>query len=246
MNSIFDFRFFYAMVNKIIKENIMSQNNQIQAPIADQQQSVYEDEISLIDIYLTIKRNSKLFFSVVILSFLISLAITYYKHQSQMGSASSKVPAIEHVLIIEIGRVFGDKNYYIDPPTNTLEKIKNIYIPKLNQTAITAEHIKNSDLIVIKATQTSDTVNYDKLLLTLADYILKDHNSAINLNNKNNIKPTKIIEPHIKRIVESKSKSNILIPILGLILGVFLGFFAVIVGEFIKKVKQAESEIKTS
>ena len=40
----------------------MSSDNQKSSQVAHQQQPAYDDEISLIDIYLTIKRNSKLFF----------------------------------------------------------------------------------------------------------------------------------------------------------------------------------------
>lgn len=221
----------------------MSSDKQTSTPLAYQQQPVYEDEISLIDIYLTIKRNSKLFFSVIILSFLISLAITYYKYQFQVDGLSSKIPASEYVLIIEIGRIYGDKNYYIDEPINILEKIKNIYIPQLQQPSITAEYIKKSDLIVIKAPEISDKVNYNKTLLTLADFVIKDHNSGVNLNNKNSIKPTKIIQQPTKRMVKNKNKNKILIPILGIILGTFLAFLAVFVKEFIKKIKEAENSI---
>lgn len=226
----------------------MTTSKQASPPISSQQEAVYKDEISLIDIYLTIKRNSKLFFSVIIISFLISLVITYFKQQpqSQISNVSSNV---EHVLILEIGRIYGvnARQSYIDQPKNTLEKIRNIYIPKLNQTAITAEHINKTDLIIIKLMQTSDKVNYNEVLLTLADYIIKDHNQVINLKNKYSIKPTKIIQLPIKRIVGSNatstSKSKILIPILGLILGILLGFFAIVVVGFLQKVKKAESEI---
>ena len=227
----------------------MSSDNQKSSQVAYQPQPAYNDEISLIDIYLSIKRNSKLFFTVIVLSFIISLAITYFKYKSQpepQTKALSSTSALisEYVLIIEVGRIFGDESYYIDPLNNILEKIKNIYIPKLNQSAITAEHIKNSDLIVITATEISDKVDYNKMLHTLANYILKDHNSGLNLNNKNNIKPTKIIQEPTKRMVKSNNKKTIknkmLIPVLGLILGVFLGFVAVFIREFLKKVKEAE------
>ena len=227
----------------------MSQNTKTPNPNNYQEQLIYYGEISLVDIYLTIKRNRKLFFSIIVLSFLISLTVTYFKAQLQ---PQQQTEIIEHVLIIEIGSIFGENagQRYIDQPINTIEKIKNIYLPKLNQAEVTAEHIERSALIVLKAIQTNDKINYNKLLLTLASHILKDHNSALNLNSRVSVKPTKIIQQPTKRIVESKSKSKskskLLIPIFGIILGIFLAFFVVIISEFIKKVKQAESEIETS
>ena len=61
----------------------MSSNKHSPSPIANQKQPIYEDEIGLADIYVMIKRNSKLFFSVIIISFLISLTVTYSKVQTE-------------------------------------------------------------------------------------------------------------------------------------------------------------------
>jgi len=224
----------------------MNSNKQVSNSKAHQPQPSYEDEISLVDIYLTIKRNSKLFFSVILLSIIISLIVTYFKYQANSSEKTdTKVTkhVTEYVLIIEVGRIFGVNagQSYIDQPKNTLEKIKNIYIPKFNQAAITVEHIKDSDLIILKAIETSNEVNYNEILLTLAGYILKDHNSGLTLNNKYSVKSTKIIQQPTKRIVKNKNKNKILIPILGVIIGVFLGFFAVFIREFMKNVKEAET-----
>ena len=227
----------------------MSQNNQTPGPLAKQQQHISEDEISLIDIYLTVKRNSRLFFSVIILSFLISLVITFYRAQNQVQAISHEIT--EYILIIEIGRVYGNELEYglIDSADNTLQKIKNVYIPNLNQhLVLSAEQIPNSQLLIIKVLEASEKINPSKILLKLADNVLKDHNSSFNLNNQSSIsvKPTRVIQQPIKRVKESTitSTSKLLIPTLGLILGIFLAFFAIFINKFMKKVKEAENVMK--
>jgi len=224
----------------------MNSDKQTSSSMVYQPQPACGDDINLIDIYLTVKRNNKLFFTVIVLSFLISLAVTYIKYQSQKNIFSSSLSSVnEYVLVIEIGRVYGRKNYYIDEPNNILEKIRSIYIPKLNQTAIKAKYIKKSDLIVITMAEISDKADYNKILLSLADDILKDSNSGLTLKNEKSIKPTKIIQQPIKRVVKNKNKNinAILILVLGLILGIIFGFFAVFIHEFIKKVKEVEKSI---
>lgn len=233
----------------------MNQDKQASNPTA------YEDEISLVDIYLAVKRNSTLFFTIVVLSFLMSILVTYLKYQSNVSKETlSDSPnfVTEYVLWIEIGKIYNintDKNW-IDNPNNTLAKINNIYIPKvaaefmntngskLNQSLISVINPPNTQLIVIKVIKSSDNIDYNKVLMSLASYIFVDHNKGLGLNNKNaiSIKPSRIIEGPTKVIVKSKSKSKskVLIPVLGLILGLFLGFVAVFIREFLKKVKEAE------
>ena len=232
----------------------MNTDKQAPNPPAYKPQPSYDDEISLVDIYLTIKRNSKLFFVVVLLSFFISLFVTY-KYQSNIQKeivTDSPELITEYTLWIEIGKIFGIKTgrNLIDDPNNTLEKIKRIYIPKvtaelfkstgkkLNQSSVSVDNPINTQLMVIKVVKTSDNIDYHKILTSLAGYILANHNEGINLTHKNFIiRPTKIIQKPIEIKVKSnkKSKSLILIPMLGIVLGVFLAFIAVFIRVFFFK-----------
>lgn len=228
---------------------------------ARQLQPAYEDEISLVDIYITVKRSNKLFFFIIVLSFFISLLITYFKYQPNTSKevlSNSSAATTEYVLWIEIGVIHkvNAGNNWIDDPDNTFEKIKSIYIPKiiaefmsikgseLNQSSISVMHPKKSKLIVVKVIKTTDSIDYNKVLMSLASYILEDHNKWYGLINNKNIsfRPTRIIEGPTKIIVKNKNKKKniMLIPILGTILGVFLGLFAVFIRGFLKKVKEVE------
>lgn len=243
----------------------MNPDKQAPTSTTHQPQLAYEDEISLIDIYLTIKRNSKLFFGVILLSFFISIFVSYYIYQANDKKeivSGFQGSTTEYTLWIEVGKIYGTglrihKNQ-IEHPAHTIEKINNIYIPKLaeslktkgsgnNQLLVSVKQHKRTNLLVLKAIKTSDTVDYNKILLTLASYILVDHNEGLTSNGKAFvIQPTRIIQETTKRIYKSKSKKksikkNIMIPVLGLILGIFLGVFAVFLSEFFKKVKEAET-----
>ena len=238
----------------------MNTDKQAPNPPAYQPQPSDENEISLVDIYLTVKRNSKLFFTIILLSFFISLLVTFTKYQSSNSKeVISGTPTLvtEYVLWIEIGKIYrvNAGNNWIDNPINTLEKIKSIYIPKvaaelfnstgkkLNQSSVSVDNPINTQLMVIKVVKTSDNIDYHKILTSLAGYILANHNEGINLTHKNFIiRPTKIIQKPIEIKVKSnkKSKSLILIPMLGIVLGVFLAFIAVFIRVFLNKVKEAE------
>lgn len=219
-----------------------------------------DDEISLIDIYLMIKRNSKLFFSVILLSLLISIFIAYSKYQSsnhnEIVSNHSGFNS-KYTLWIEIGRVYGANagQSMLEQPQNLISKIKNIYIPKiaidlmksegkeLNQSLISVTWPEDTDLIVIKALKTPDNIDYNKLLTSLANIILENNNKMLSLLNKDFIiKPTITIQEPKEISVKNKNKknNNIMILSLGVILGIFFGFFVVFIREFLKKVKEVE------
>ena len=226
-----------------------------------QSHQTFNDETSLVDIFFTIKRNSKLFFGVVLLCLFISFFVTYSNYQSNKIIINSSGVTIEHVLWIEIGKIYGvgvkNGRSLIDSPTNTLEKIKNIYVPdviskfvkstgaEINQSSISAARYKNTDLIVIKATKMSDNVDYSKILMLLANDILDDHNKGLSLSNEViSIKRTKVIQKPIKRIIKynntNKYKNIILIPVIGILLGMFFGFIVIFIREFFQKVKDIE------
>ena len=239
----------------------MNTDKQAPNPPAYQPQPSDENEISLVDIYLTVKRNSKLFFTLILLSFFISLLVAYTKYQSSNSKeviSGSPTLVTEYVLWVEVGKIYSLNagNNWIDNPINTLEKIKSIYIPKvaaelfkstgkkLNQSLVSVDNPINTQLMVIKVVKTSDNIDYNKILTSLASYILADHNNGLGLNNNKAIilKPTRIIEGPTKILVKNKIKNNnkLFIPVLGIILGVFLGFFAVFIRVFLSKVKEAE------
>ncbi len=223
-----------------------------------------EYEVSLVDIYLSVKRNRKLFFVVILASFLISLLATYYKfqptsHKENGHKISSAIT--EYSMWIEIGTIYraNGHNNRIDSAINALEKVKNIYIPKvvaefnktkgsvLKSSSISVMTPRKSQLLFIKITKTTDLVDYEKVLMTLANYLFKNHNDGLNSNYKNIMRftPTKIIDGPSKTVAEAKvnKKSKLLIPILGLVLGIFFAFGAVFVKEFLTRVKEAESSV---
>lgn len=218
-----------------------------------------DDEVSLIDIFLAVKRNSKLFFTIMLFGFLMSILTSYFKEQTNTPKetlSGSKDLITEYVIWVEIGKIYNintNKNW-IDDPKNTLAKIKNIYIPKLaselmsssgselNKSLISVRNPKKTQIIAIKIIKTSNKIDYNKVLMSLANSILENHNANLNLKNENaiSIKPTRIIEGPTKVITKYKGKSNILNSVIGIIIGLFLGLFAVYIKEFLKKAKETE------
>lgn len=224
-----------------------------------------DDEISLIGIYLTIKHNQILFFSVILLFFVISLFITFSKYQSSTPEniiSGSQNIVTEYVLWIEVGMIYGEnasKNL-IDSTSNTVAKINTIYIPKvkteymktegteLNQLKINIHVGSGTHIIGIRATKMSDKIDYYKILTSIANLVLANHNEGLSLKMKDSLKLTKVIQEPTLTItkINNKKISNkklIIIPILGIIVGIFFGFIAVFINEFLKKVKEAEKSV---
>jgi len=222
-------------------------------------QSSHDDELSLVELYLIIKRNGKIFFAIILLSLLISLFVIY-KYQSKTSNdiaSNSQGITTEYVLLMEIGMVFGGNTgkTLIERPVDTLEKLRRIYIPKvvsefgkskaykINKASIFASRVKKTHLISIK---TSDKLNHSEVLLSIAKHVLDDHKWIMGAENKLFfIKPTSIIQKPLANVIEyniikKNYKYVIIIPIIGIIIGIFLSFFVIFIREFLKKVREIE------
>ena len=227
--------------------------------------SYSSNETTLIDVYLTIKRNSKLFFFIVSISFLISLIIAYIQYDSSIkkeNTSDSFDKTLEYVVWIEIGRVYGvnANSSLIDSAQNTLEKINTIYIPSVESEFASSENklVKkqvlsvtwsgNTDLLAIRANSvTSDIVDYKKLLLSIASLVLDDHNNTGISKSGFLVKPTKIISGPTKHIIEEVNNNNnnnklIYLPVLGFVLGLILAFIIIFLIEFKNKIKLLEGK----
>lgn len=189
----------------------------------------------------------------------MSILISYFKHHASIPKetlSGTKGLITEYVIWVEIGKIYNintNKNW-LDDPKNTLAKIKNIYIPELaselmsssgselNKSSISVRNPKKTQIIAIKIIKTSNKINYNEVLMSLANSILENHNTNLNLDNKNtiSIKPTRIIEGPTKIITKNKGGNTILIFVIGIILGVLLGLFAVFIKEFLKKANETE------
>jgi hypothetical protein len=230
----------------------------------------YDDEISLVDIYLTIKRNGKLFLSVVFLTFLFSLLFAYITYSSNPPSETppsdtNTAPKVEYSLWLEIGKLYlvtSPRRLLLDDPNNAVAKLKNIYTTKtinefgksgnkeLSLSSVSVDMPKKSELIVLKIIgDEKDSKSYEEVLNTIAEYLLEEHNSKFDVkdNDKLKLQPTRIVQQFKKTIsLAEKTNTNtntnklFLIPMLGIILGVFLGFLAIFVKGFLKKVKEVE------
>ena len=121
---------------------------------------VCDEEITLVDIYLSVKRNRKIFFYVILVSFLISILLSYLKFQEntrqekinqeayqektnqeayqekafKLKEAAKSLVSTELMMTIEIGHRFSSKRgwrRYFDNSDETALKINQIYIPKV-------------------------------------------------------------------------------------------------------------------
>lgn len=213
------------------------------------------DEVSLVDIYIMIKRNSRIFFMVFFVVFMFSIYITYSKHQSNIKIEGSEGRHYAQ-LWIEIGKVYSPTGrVLIDSTKNTMEKINAVYFPLVKAEFVKSKdrylimetvRYKLSDMIIIIVKKSFDDIDYDKVLMKTASYVLKNHNEELKLSATTQaisaVNPTKVIRPFVE--VEVKrgilAKNINIIPIIGMILGVFLGFIMVLIKEFLKKVKDVE------
>lgn len=251
----------------------MNSNNQISNITNKPNQTSQNDEINLVDIYITFKRNRKLFFRVTVLSILITLLAAYSiyylnpKNSLPPTNVDLKINKetffTEYVLKLDVGRIYGQVpgRILIEDPGKTIKKLNDIFIPRaiskfislekpnINQSLISAKYILESDLLEIKIKESKQKLDYNKILILLSKYVLDDHNNGAIFNNNEVIyKPTKIVEFPRKRVVkimpknQKKPKVNITVFItIGLFLSMFFGLFAILIQEFLNKVKETEA-----
>ena len=238
-----------------------------------------EREISLIDLYLLVKNNKTIFFSSIVLS----LGMTFFIHNSSqinLEKKASSAPRVktEYQIWIEIGYVHrrdGDVAMVKTVDSTVLRAI-NFYVPKslreladskgveLDTSSVSVTKDIATDLILVKVRETVNGVDYKKLLISIAEYIINDHNVyAGNMVESNNqyiaankqnwtlanpslhLQPAKILQKPVKivtkyegeKIKESSLSSTIA---LGLVLGIFFGFFLVFLKSFIKEINKIE------
>jgi hypothetical protein len=223
-----------------------------------------DDEIGFIDIYVTLKRNRKIFLSAVIFTFLCSVFVAYIKCFPNPPSEKTTVPKIEYSLWLEIGKLYAvnsPRRLLLDNPNNAVEKLKNIYVQKainefgksgikgLSLSSVSVDTPKKSKLTVLKIIgDEKSSKSYEEVLNIIANHLLEEHKSKFDVkdNIKVKLQPTRILQQFKKRI-PSADKKNILflIPLLGIIFGVFVGFLAIFVKDFFAKVKQAEESRET-
>ena len=219
-----------------------------------------DDEIGLIDIYLTLKRKRKIFLSAVIFTFLCSVFVAYITYFPNPPSEKTTVPKIEYSLWLEIGKLYtvnSPRKLLLDDPNNAVEKLKNIYAQKtinefgksgikgLSLSSVSIAARDKSELIVLKIIgDEKSSKRYEEVLNIIANHLLEEHNSKFDVkdNIKLKLQPTRNFQQFKKRIPSAEYKKNILflIPLLGIIFGVFVGFLAIFVKDFFAKVKQAE------
>jgi hypothetical protein len=186
-----------------------------------------------------------------------------YNVYSEPSTRKTTVPKIEYSLWLEIGKLYGvysTRKLLLDDPNNAVEKLKNIYTQKainefgksgikgLSLSSVSVDAPNRSELIVLKIIgDEKSSKSYEEVLNITANHLLEEHNSKFDVkdNIKLKLQPTRILQQFKKRIPSAENKNEnknilFLIPLLGIIFGVFVGFLAIFVKDFFAKVKQAE------
>lgn len=225
------------------------------------QNNTNEEELSLVGLFLAIKRNNKILFTVVLISFAISLFVAYNKSKPDdlpIVDIENQEFITKYVLRLQGGMLINDNlsKVLVEAAATTHYKIDNVYIPKVTAELMKPDLIKSNPLkfeleqgsgvnvIGIYVTKTTDEIDYSEILLKIASYVLKDQNSIFESKDMKMFKPARIIQKPIKvesiKIDDDNSRVLIIIPILGIIIGFFIGLFFVFINEFLNKVKEIE------
>ncbi len=151
----------------------MADNLEMNTPDTSRYQ---DDEISLVDLWLTLSRHRKLILGIVGSSLLVGLLWAFLKP-----------PQYEYRVSIEIGnRWIKDEVRPIEEPDTALAKLKESYIPSTLRTSsrvekdrdieIEAQIPKKSEIIVLTAKGTEDEGDMLKgLLVEVVDKLRADH-----------------------------------------------------------------------
>lgn len=147
-----------------------------------------EDAINLVDLWLELARHRAIIFSSVALALLAGLLIAFLLPQKFNYSTSIEIGSISEA------NTAGETARLIDQPDTVLAKIKESYIPLVQQQyrashptdhslyKIDARSPKNSLLIVLEAKGTeSNGPAYLEHLQAITDHLLKDHQRVMNI-----------------------------------------------------------------
>ena len=177
----------YLPLYVLFVEGFMSQSKQLPQEFIYSQCA--EDEISLVDLWLVIKKRKKIIYYSVIVFTLLSLLF-----------ALTRADKYQYKTTIEIGtKVVNGEFKKIESPSTALAKLNESYIPLVlseyvrkhdpehkNKYEIKARIPKNSEIIVLESKGREDQeAVYTQLLNQAAQKINQDHQDIIRLIQKN-------------------------------------------------------------
>jgi len=174
-----------ALQNKVhVLENGEGAGQTVQLVSVD---SAYDDEISLIDLWLVLTKRRNIFLAIV-LAFLAA-GVTF---------ALIKPAVYNYSAVLQIGVMTGDgidaTPGFIEPPANVLEKLTKSYIPLVltsylndhpelgSAPKVKASMAKKSDLISIEVRgQETKSTEYQTILQNIIGYIQRDHQPQMDI-----------------------------------------------------------------
>ena len=147
-----------------------------------------EDAINLVDLWLELAKHRAIIFSSIALALLAGLLIAFLQPQKYSYSTSIEIGSITEA------NTAGETARLIDQPDTVLAKIKESFIPLVQQQyrashptdnsiyKIEARTPKNSLLVVLEAKgNEKNGPVYLELLQTITDHLLKDHQRVMNI-----------------------------------------------------------------
>lgn len=218
--------------------------------------SITSNEITLIDLALTVLKRKRLVAIVFIIIF--SLGIIY--SLTQTSTTSTHYTYTTSIFIG--GRTVNDKIVYLQPPTSVLADIQYIHIPQvLSKTPhayeVKTELLKNSGVITLTtSSQRPDDNNVISLLNSIGSLAIINHDkyyeaiktslaskaqqdSATTALQIVSLKKSSMLdEPQINKVTSvTPAKSTKKILVVSLIGGLLLSVFSAFIAEFITKVR---------
>ena len=257
------------------------------------------EQLTLVSLFLTIKRNLKIFIIGIALVFFISLFIFFKSIFITYTQPVVENPIVaKHYIFIQSAMIIDRNNnkYIFGTLSDLIYKVQRIFIPKaISQLVSYKEQQKGNLKLVIESQEGVDGfailfdqklaspkyIDYPALLHDIALRVLHEQDLDAKHSELSNLTfiPGRIIEeltlvvseadeieviveknidtivndlaipapssvsPSFMAVMEEVDKKLLLIPILGLIIGVLLGLILVFGAEFLRKVKDVEDKI---
>jgi len=149
--------------------------------------SAYDDEISLVDLWLVLAKRRNILLAIVLAFLLAGISFAFIKPTVYNYSA-----------VLQIGVMAGDSegaiSGFIEPPANVLEKLTKSYIPLVLTSylndhpevkavpKVKASMAKKSDLISIEVRgQENKSTEYQAILQSIIGYIQQDHQPQMDI-----------------------------------------------------------------